>query len=159
MYYKIKKSRSRVAQVSVLKCFFSFFFQFRSLYLNMHCVQAVIQCYEPQSKHTRRTTWPPSPRRRRPVYTSDTEIMFKNDSPVAVPVECDRNSDNLKVRFHVGGWRPGSEGHRLQRLAGGLVFWQLHISVSMRLPEQMEYFYGHILYPTIKEPKAEKLNN
>lgn len=28
--------------------------------------------------------------KRRPVHASDTEIMFKNDSPVPVTVECDR---------------------------------------------------------------------
>lgn len=75
---------------------FLFFFQFRSPYLNVHGVQAVIHRYEPQSKHGRWTTWPPSPRRRRPVYASDTEIMFKNDSPVAVPVECDRKQRQLE---------------------------------------------------------------
>lgn len=36
------------------------------------------------------------PPERRPAYASDTEIMFKNDSPVAVPVECDRKQRQLE---------------------------------------------------------------
>lgn len=90
LYYKTKKSRSRVKQISVCtdvtKMFFFFF----------HCIQAVTHCNEAESKHVCLRTCRMLALPLKKAYASDTEIMFKNDSPVAIPVESEGKQRQLE---------------------------------------------------------------